>query len=140
MHTQKASAKVVGLVVKLCAFAKGGETRVSGEESSFERSRDVGRRVKESESREKGGDFTGGGEKAMEERRRIVVLDSSPARACVRNAFIRNAFRHRSIFSFLPLRLRNVARAQLWNVRRSEEWILSMKRFLLRDEEKNSIF
>lgn len=49
MHTQKASAKVVGLVAKLCAFAKGGETRVSGEESSFERSRDVGRRVKESE-------------------------------------------------------------------------------------------
>lgn len=26
------------------------------------------------------------------------------------------------------------------DVRRSEEWILSMKRFLLRDEEKNSIF
>lgn len=69
MHTQKASAKVVGLVVKLCAFAKGGETRVSGEESSFERSRDVGRRVKESESREKGGDFTGGGE-VVEARKR----------------------------------------------------------------------
>lgn len=99
MHTQKAArAKVVGLWKLLLRKAqRRRRRRVSGERrrGSFERSRDVGRRVKKSERRreKRGRFFTRWKEGRSRKRRRkagdrCLGFASSWKSACVRNAVL----------------------------------------------------
>lgn len=128
MHTQKARAKVVGLW-KLCE-RHGGDARVSGESSPL---RGAATWAEELKSLREGEIFHPVKRKGVRSEKAgvgIRFLVEERVRS-------KRVSRHRSIFSFLPPRLRNVARAQLWTFRRMDSFD---EKVLLRDEEKKFHF